>query len=164
MGDFFSGWRWKIGCLTLLMASVFMAGWVTSLANFNQVRFPLSTHQYLNLVSLEQSFRIVWECDKVESSTWSDAGFFSMSIQDCDNLEPDWRAHVGPDDFCLNMPFRLRRKVDWVQPQTYSVRTMSLPYSTVVIPLTLLSALLLLSRPRKSNQVKITEPIPAGEA
>ena len=30
MGDFFRGWRRKIGCVTLMMALVGMAGWVRS--------------------------------------------------------------------------------------------------------------------------------------
>jgi hypothetical protein len=35
-----------------------------------------------------------------------------------------------------------------------------IPYWSTVIPLTLLSAFMLLSKPRKSNPLKIVEPIP----
>src|SRR4051794_19488286 len=31
MRDFFKGWRRKLGCVTLVMACVFMAGWVRSI-------------------------------------------------------------------------------------------------------------------------------------
>ena len=47
-----------------------------------------------------------------------------------------------------------------VEPGTLSERIMwIIPYWTIVIPLTALSAYLLLSKPRKSNQKKIVEPI-----
>ena len=38
------------------------------------------------------------------------------------------------------------------------------PYWSIVVPLTFLSAFLLLTKPRKSSPMKITEPIPAEGA
>ena len=149
MGHYFKPRRRKIGVVTLLTASVLMAGWFRSLTTFTQVIFPLAVHHYISLVLYDQSFRIVWECDTVESSSWSDASLFSTPLAD---IAPDQTGWTDPENFCLNMPFRLRRKADWVLPRTYSVRTMSLPCWSLVVPLTLLSAALLLGKPRNEEK------------
>ena len=81
MGDFFKSWRRKIGCVALMMAAVFMMGWVRSLSDTDVFVAPIGKS------------RIV------------------------------------------------------------------VPYWMAVIPLTLLSAWLLLSKPNKSTQMKIIEPI-----
>ena len=41
----------------------------------------------------------------------------------------------------------------------YAVYT--IPYWSIVLPLTLISVFLLLSKPRKSNQMKIADPVPS---
>ena len=40
MSDLFQGWRRKIGLTTLLLALVFMSGWVRSLNTGDYVSFP----------------------------------------------------------------------------------------------------------------------------
>ena len=40
MGSFFQGWRRKIGLMTLLLALVFMSGWVRSFITGDFVTFP----------------------------------------------------------------------------------------------------------------------------
>ena len=42
----------------------------------------------------------------------------------------------------------------------YETESWTIPYWSITIPLTLLSAFLLLSKPQKSNQQKITDPVP----
>ena len=41
MGEFFKGWRRKIGCVALVMALVFMGGWVRSTVVQDEVRISL---------------------------------------------------------------------------------------------------------------------------
>ena len=50
MGEFFKGWRRKVGCVTLVMACVFAAGWVRSLAIFDVVSFNQkdATHRVIS--------------------------------------------------------------------------------------------------------------------
>ena len=43
-----------------------------------------------------------------------------------------------------------------IVPSTIAV----IPYWSIVVPLTLISLWLLLTKPRKSNQLKIAEPVP----
>jgi hypothetical protein len=153
MREFFRGWRQKVGVLTLLLACLFMAGWVRSLTTFSQVICPLATHNYVSFVFHRQSFRVVLEFDEVESSSWSDSSFFSMPIDKIKEIEPEWMEWgENPENFCLNMPFRLRRKADWVHPQTYCVRTVSLTYWPIALPLTAMSTILLISNPRLRNR------------
>ena len=146
--------------MTLLTACVFAAAWVWSLANFSQVICPLATHNYVSLVFHGQSFRVLWESDEVESSSWSDSSFFSMPIDKIREIDPEWMEWAANSEyFCLNMPFRLRRKADWVHPQTYGIRTVSLTYWSILVPLTVLSAVLLIPQPRSSLRRKTPKPI-----
>src|SRR6266700_4979357 len=54
MGDYFKPWRRKLGVVTLLLACVFVAGWVRSLSTFDSIAFanvgrlhivPLMSHE-----------------------------------------------------------------------------------------------------------------------
>ena len=65
MVEFFKGWRRKIGCVTLLMALVFMAGW---LRNY----FIRDSVQYSNgaFVVASNSFP-GWQCPWISLRMWS---------------------------------------------------------------------------------------------
>lgn len=48
MREFFHGWRRKAGCVTLVMALVFTAGWIRGLVIKNEtLRFTFAGHQHL---------------------------------------------------------------------------------------------------------------------
>ena len=54
MGEFFKGWRRKVGVLTLLIACVFAAGWIRS-----PPRFELIVFSRFLFVSGPDGFQIV---------------------------------------------------------------------------------------------------------
>ncbi len=55
MGEFFNGWRRKIGCMTLVMACVFMARWMTTLTESIDIvdwRSRIAAHGITALLSV----------------------------------------------------------------------------------------------------------------
>ena len=51
MKDFFRGWRRKAGCVTLVMACVFMAGWIRTLTTYEELSFRVSANLELLIES-----------------------------------------------------------------------------------------------------------------
>ena len=99
MGEFFNGWRRKVGVVTLIIACLFTAFWLATL----ETEFPI--------------------------------------------LDFD----LGTDEGNLTIRVQL-----WFDPPMIDIDyCWKIPYWSIVLPLTLLSALLLLSRPRpKTSNVQ----------
>ena len=167
MGEFFRSWRRKIGVLTLLMACLLMAGWVRS----------LSTIDWLTLETWNSFWRLTIEHGVVELSryrhvsgdrpqlSFKNGGLSSWTSENLVN--PDGqistygtsRANLVTADtnteFC-GLAYATRK---WITP-TFAVDTsfFVVTYHYLTIPLSLLSAYLLLSKPRPSFSVKTPEP------
>ncbi len=133
MGDFCKGWRRKIGVMTLVMACVFAAGWVRSLTIGDQSTIRMNDNSLFWMISNNGWFGCI---AVLEPKVGSTTAFF---LHWTDRSSPGNR-NMGPFD---GVPYRW----DW---ETYP--HFILPYSTMVIPLTLVSLWLLLFKPRKSIQ------------
>lgn len=157
MGDFFKGWRRKVGVVTLIVACVFMGGWICALQDIRDIAvFPSGKHTFEQFVSGESSIswiriydedviRTTPEFKRIDFSddpSWHNGAFLDPRIE--------WDLHWcgfgagrigGPPD-------RNWLKVCWV-----------IPYWSVVVPLTLISFWLLLFKPHKSTLKKLSEPI-----
>jgi len=168
MKEFFNGWRRKLGCVTLVMAFVFVGGWLRSLRIFDRINCPLGRECAIAVTSWEGVFasRIGWDND----DPWD---VFDWRVRD-----QDYYGYTDPND--ENGCYRLTQPipdgsgcfVSWyllgensgigvtpLDQRSYRrMLFMIVPYSFIVVPLTLLSAFLLLSKPRKSTQKRITEP------
>ena len=59
MDEFFRGWRRKIGVLTLVMACVFMVGWVRSEAMFDMIAYA-DQGELLRIASSDNALLIAW--------------------------------------------------------------------------------------------------------
>ena len=70
MGEFFRGWKRKTGMLTLVLACVFMAGWVRSSFFIEGLVIPLGMKSSASLVSSDSS--LIW-------LTQQGDGFFSAT-------------------------------------------------------------------------------------
>lgn len=159
---FFQGWKRKIGCVTLLMALVFMGLWVRSgvmndfiatdgknatyrlgsyggMLNFIRDTPPTTFGRFLHLDSFDEGP----ENNKYE--LWA-------SWNSWTGYQVEWQWHWGQFHFGAGT--------------LLGARTVSFvfPYWSITIPLTLLSAFLLLAKPRPSTQKKPTEPTPAEGA
>ena len=166
MGEFFRGWRRNLGVVTLVMALVLMVGWIRSEVKGESLVIPLNKstvylQSYCGKLSAMQEVcqprvrAVQYECRPLLSAT--DRHSFAFSSDEkwkwknpllrWSGIGFDFGKSLGYDGWGDGSP----------APFQY---VCTVPYWSLVIPLTLLSAYLLLSKPRKSIQKKITEPVP----
>jgi len=154
---YFKPLRRKIGIVTLLLACVFMGGWVRSSFFIEGVYFPLEMKRSASLESYASS--IIWM-----SQHGSDSGpypeFHSRRISDIDdrvfeNPLFQWRWQLCGFGFgnTVDGPKQVGNQIVIVPQITLAV----IPYWSINIPLSLTSLWLLLSKPCKSIQKKINE-------
>jgi hypothetical protein len=134
MRDFFRGWRRKVGCVTLVMALAGMALWIRSRIVNDEIGFAANGTQYVvvsshSQVSAYQSIhllpnRVVW---------------ISQGILPAERTSA-WH---------LNSIRRREQRVATSLRRMIPSRIYTFTYWSLVIPLTLLSAYLLLWKPRK---------------
>jgi hypothetical protein len=149
MGEFFRGWRRKVGVLTLMMACVAMGGWVRSSFIKDHLTSVDGLGSSIQATSFDCHFGVVarkgfaptgraetrlrqsavesihgWAKER-EGWRWYRLGFGMVNNKWDGGYLKGWFAHFG----------------------------------SIVIPLTLLSAFLLLNKPRESNRKKIPEPV-----
>lgn len=152
IGSYFKPLRRKVGVVTLVLACLFAAGWVRS----------WNVHDVFSMARRQQSIdHLVSHCDSLFWATshmnspgesnipfWSTNRFaFPHTVADGPNADILWRwRYCGFGTGEIND-----------QPASYVSRTaiVAIPYWSIVLPLTLLSAWLLLLKPRteKLNQV-----------
>ena len=156
MGDFFKPWRRKFGVLTLLMACVLTGGWVRGsgikdVFNFgsgdgNVIHTLVSSHHGLMWIRAERTGGLVWKpgwfTESIDASTVLYSGE-SMIVGDI-----KWRWKWCGFDFC-----------DESNGIDYESSHRNIPYWSIVIPLTVISLWLLVSKPRKSTSDKISETV-----
>lgn len=106
MRDFLHGWRRKVGCVALMMACVFAAGWMRSRLLEDEIALP--------------SVAIIGPTTRWIIST--------------DNTIQYWEL---PDEMYTSLS------------PVESAMVFSIPYTYITIPLTILSACLILWKPRK---------------
>ena len=161
MGNVFYGWPRKVGVVTLMMACVLMAGWVRSPSLQDILRFPTGTHSSIQVTSA---------CSLVMFITiQSESVDERLTNLDLICFPVDKRGRIlrfasnfdfaGTNDVPLKA-FHMNRGIRTFASNNFTWQSYQVPYWFIVIPLTLLSAYLLLSKPRKSTQGKITEPVP----
>ncbi|MEI8383777.1 MAG: hypothetical protein WCJ09_26925 [Planctomycetota bacterium] len=131
MGDFFHGWRRKAGCVTLVMACVVMAMWVRSHNMVDGITFSIGDRHHA-IGSMQHG--IAWfGWDLIHKDEW---GFQSHSVDE-----------LGFQSMSLSMIVeewnRSAQKAE-ANPNAWAIR-----YWSIVLPLTLLSAYLILWKPRK---------------
>jgi len=150
MGGYFKPWRRKIGVVTLVMACVLMVGWVRSLSGLDSFLWPSGTGRVFGLMSTDQYFGCgvrdsVWKQEPLGFPRWHTGEFRSVN-QWIDEI-PDKSWQFRQVNFAV------------IHSKGENTTICFTPYWSIVIPLTLLSAYLLLPKPRKSNQKKIVEPL-----
>lgn len=159
MREFFRGWKTKTGVLTLVLASVLMAGWVRSRSRADTVMYPVAKRTFDSLVSATGS--LVWQRTHLAPQPdglvdvspigpthliWSTSPLFEGVAEEDSGFHWRWR-------FCgLGIADTPPEQTDELG---MSATFLYVPYWSIVVPLTLLSAFLLLSRFRKSPSTKI---------
>lgn len=167
MREFFYGWRRKVGCVTLVMALLFVGAWIRSLNNFDVINCPLGQEYAIAITSWKEAFaiRIGWD----HEDSWSE---FCWDLRDADyfghtdSTSTSYRFEQPiPDGAGCFVNWYLRG--DWggigVTPlDDRSWRRMIFliaPYWPIAIALTAISAFLLLSNPSRLLPRTFTDPI-----
>jgi len=164
MGEFFRGWKRKIGCVTLLMALVAMVECVrtSSVPDFYTVDFGRNGDLWIvshnNLASLSLQSLVGRRIRHVVVSN-GNQGYKPSEYQ--------WRWHGEGLGFRIGTGLLIQDRKDIdvsfneknITAEEFDVAMIDVTYWSIVIPMTLISAFLLLSKPRQSTQMKITEPI-----
>lgn len=150
MGMFFHGWRRKTGLVTLVMACVCMGGWLRSFSFMDQLRIPDHRRQQIHVFhSLNGALRWI----RIEQGAEPDDVLFTPNWMvvsrktkpqafASDNRfipETNCRFHwagFGAADLSSNAPAGSFPTIVWF------------PYWSIIMPLTMISAwLLLISKP-----------------
>ena len=135
MGDFFIGWRRKVGVVTLVLACVFAGGWVKS----------LSTTDILNLRGRKQTILFSGNCS---------IALVTPQFE----LSRTWHTFPGSEHVFfgdlsfkqrgLRTGYRLEHNPEWELPNGLRSTFWTASYWSIVIPLTILSAYLLIVQPK----------------
>lgn len=146
MRQFFQGWKRKVGVVTLVIACMFVAAWVRSSHKVELVLFNKAWPHYALLSGCGQ-FRIL----KIGHHTIEPKGANP-------GIKVVFRFHKWTPVFFEGSP-RIERfdgdAVEAFDESTGTARQLRfITYWSIVIPLTLISACLLLSKPR------LNEPTP----
>jgi len=132
MLTFFHGWRRKMGAATLVMACVFAGGWVRSHSFIDIANFPNGRPVSVVLRSGEGELVIAIVHEEIIGmkmlSMWMSAP--ADDIAGFGRLMQHWTSRSGIEEWATI-------KLCWV-----------LPYWSIIFPLSLLSAYLLLSKPQ----------------
>jgi len=166
MGEFFRGWRRKVGVVTLAMALVFMVGWVRG--HYIDDIFCGGSgngRSYYEFIFSREGVTWYWNAsDDMDGGFgwtpgWGFYGFHRIPFDPFDRF-------VHPDADPMQFDFRWKwfgfdcARLHDIGLPAYHHIWLLVPYWSIVVPFTLLSAYLLLSKPRKSTSMKITELVP----
>ena len=174
MRKFFKGWRRKIGLITLLMTCFAMAGWVRSRHIYDRLwyNFPDANH----LIYSHQKC-LLWQCERPSSRNslhMNRTGIGWLSLYAADpslpishnefsgyDVNSQWRwsgFHVGSWTF-IHVDRGIDEGIFRLAPSFDHLAVWTIPYWSLVFPLTALSTFLLISKPKPSIQKKSLEPV-----
>lgn len=152
MGSYLRPLRRKLGVVTLLLACVFTAAWVRNRSVRDSVNIPTGNSSALQFISGDQCVSLV--------AMWSSVPDKKMASFRIYRHDEDDGIGVHAGEFMLASdpsPFWPRWFRFGVGTRTTTLMTFSLPYWTIVIPLTLLSGWLLFSKRRATLPHSIVE-------
>ena len=150
MSEFFKPWRRKVGCVTLAMACVFMAGWVRSRTANDYVLIPTNSAGYFVgadshglcwIQSQNLDFPDFWYVVQGPGVSFEFNAAYQRPLDH--NAAATCSQWLGFQIIQINSNILgpRSRELKWV-----------LPYWSIVLPLTLLSAYLLLSKQSPINR------------
>ena len=166
MDELFRGWGRKIGCVTLFLALVFMGLWIRGLAFFECVVVP-GRETYSVFWSSHRKITnypgIAWE------RWWDDSTASPNKI-----IWTQWKSWSTPTEAQIEENARVyaayKKSSEWAESGTWewelyglivgasrSHIILGVPFWSITIPLTLISAWLLLTKPGQATQKKIHE-------
>lgn len=150
MREFLRGWRRKVGSITLMMACVFMLGWIRSLFLQDQLILPRQGYVHV-LTSMNGALSWVRSSPfhftiPVRWSSKEITGPMRDSADPWDEAEVHWKWQHWGFDFGAGTYLSRSSVVGLFERR---VDLWRVPYWAITIPLTSVSAYLILWKPRK---------------
>ena len=160
MGEFFRGWKRKNGCLALVLACVSMSLLMRGETYHDTLSIPCgantkaelsSVHGYLLFDSEATEEKAFWNSLTWRSLFCCDRSMYLFYL----DKSVGWRFQC----FAIGIykqegHYKLNRRIAFVR------RTVFVSYWSIVVPLTLISAWLLLSKPRPHDSQSPRQPHP----
>ena len=148
MSDFFRGWRRRAGCVTLVMACVFAAAWLRSVVSPTDIIMAPVTVGQSRCQDVFEISQFEYRFERYEfplhsgdygqgATSWTHVHFYR---EICEKKQCDWRWRACGFDLG-------EYKVD--RDLWYRRRFCVATHQSIVFTLTLLSAYLILWKPRK---------------
>ena len=170
MRQFFRGWRRKVGCVTLVTACLLLAAWVRNHFYADDLQMTITDTSEIAAYSMYDSVQIIYRTHPSyremlpTQPPWFLYGNRPVTRHDRGMWDP-WRSDVAPaNEIHVDLATPLFRFLkmtygDVVPFRARNVTTVVLSDLPASFLLTLLSAWLLLSKPRVAK--KTVEPGPA---
>lgn len=157
MRQFFHGWRRKAGCVVLVLACALMGAWIRSLVVFDEINCSLGRESAVAMVSWKGAFALRFGWDKYDS--WDEWVWHSREDDHYGYLDPASEFYRFeqpiPDGSGCFVTWYLHGENGGLgfspvnQRDHCRMAFVILPYWSLVIPLTLLSAYLIFWKPRR---------------
>lgn len=179
MGDFFGfsvrffhGWRRRIGLVTLILALVFTGALVRSFQIEDKIGWEFrilgenETHYYVSSVYGRLTLKVIRNKNGKVGRFFC-TGWQSLTAKD-DEIGDD--ARVSDGKIFLRPEWRIRGLGFFIggvldpTDKYYQLEVWTVPYWSIVLPLTLVSMWLLLLKPRDSEPEKLVELITVQNA
>ena len=156
MRTFFRGWKRKLGIVALAMALMFLGVWVRSgvLMDSITTNFVVSRWKFISLcgrlwirrqIHHENETTIEWRSSNLRNTVWAGTSFDPQFTEPPRHWRSDWAGfHIGSSG--RHDPNMMTNISGSEKTDSYTV-----PYWSIVVPLTLLSACLLPLKPRPVN-------------
>ncbi len=148
MGDFLHGWRRKLGIVTLLLAFVFLSGWIRSRSHCDHVTIRSGQQTVHWLIS--GYHWLGWVMYREPENTFPPT------------VKTQWKVWQACETPFSAVHTRWNARFSYFYESTSAAANPHLivPYAVIVLPLTFLAAYLLLTKSPKSNQKNNVKPNP----
>jgi len=141
MREFFQPFRRQFGAVTLLVACLFMAGWIKSLVKRDFIEVDLDNSTY-RIGSMYGDFRLIYCVPAAgRGFDWTSEGIEPTKPNYWRGYRIDWRWNGAGFDFGAGASSNIR------------VVVFTFPYWSIVLPLMAISACLMLTKPRAPKRV-----------
>ena len=154
MWEFFRPLRRKIGVCTLVLACMATAVWVRTWYGFDHLRIAWGQKGFGQLRTYRNGIISGWyDWDQIEpwAIKWQYLLDADNHFSPKDYPTTEWRSWAGIISGIT------RSNQNSARSKFHT--SLFIPHGFIVLPLTLISAFLLLSKPRQSNQQKIAQPV-----
>ncbi|MDB5347775.1 MAG: hypothetical protein JWP89_6152 [Schlesneria sp.] len=157
MWAFFRGWRRKVGCITLLVACLFLVMYLRSRVLLDEIAIVASTHQQECYGSMNGVF--FWQSYEATLAVFTPTPYFSygkLAFKPDGPFDPDnpgdaqWRSRWFGGGI-VEFPTLPIRTVNG-SGGAVSITLRYISYWYFIVPLTAVAAYLILCRPQKLEQ------------